>query len=56
MATLNVQFAAAGQQRQQMPLPSDEVIRQQFWDLLGLLSKNPARGHETLARCLRPFV
>ena len=56
LATLNAQLAAAGQQRQQAPLPSDEIIRKQLWDLLGLLSKNPARGREALARCLRPFV
>ena len=49
-------LAAAGQQRQQAPLPSDEAIRQQLWNLLKILSVNPARGREALARCLPPFV
>lgn|GEM_PF-5489257 len=56
LATLHAQLAATGQQRQQAPLPNDKIIRQLLWDLLGLLSKNPARGREALARCLRPFV
>jgi len=34
LATLNAQLAAAGQQLQQVLLPSHKIIRQQLWNLL----------------------
>ncbi|MGQ0504594.1 MAG: recombinase family protein [Myxococcaceae bacterium] len=56
-ATLKGQVAAAAsQQKPEQPLPSDEVIRQQLWNLMKLVSTDPVRGREALARCLRPFV
>ena len=56
LATLKAQVAIANQQKPEQALPSDEVIRQQLWNLMKLVSTDPLRGREALARCLRPFV
>jgi hypothetical protein len=56
LATLKTQAAVANQQKPEQPLPSDAAIRQQLSSLMALVSADPVRGREALARCLRPFV
>ena len=56
LATLKAQVAIANQQKPELALPNDEVIRQQLWNLMKLVSTDPLRGREALGRCLRPFV
>src|SRR5262249_35561223 len=56
LAALKAQVAAMSQQEAPVTLPTDEVIRQQLWSLMKLVSADPVRGREALIRCLKPFV